>query len=60
MFLKRIEILSNHLGDMIQDLVNLSRMRQLEHSSEEADFDQIANDLAQESRSGTLAIEGLQ
>ena len=26
--------------------------------SEEADFDQIANDLAQESRSGTLAIEG--
>ena len=58
MFLKRIEILSNHLGDMIQDLVNLSRMGQLEHSSEEADFDQIANDLAQEIRSGTLAIEG--
>lgn len=58
MFLKRIEILSNHLGDMIQDLVNLSRMGQLEHSSEEADFDQIANDLAQESRNGTLAIEG--
>lgn len=33
MFLKRIEILSNHLGDMIQDLVNFSRMGQLEHSS---------------------------
>ena len=38
MFLKRIEILSNYLGDMIQDLVNLSRMGQLEHSSEEADI----------------------
>ena len=58
MFLKRIEILSNHLGDMIQDLVNLSRMGQLEHSDQETDFDQIAQDLKQESRNGTLAIEG--
>ena len=58
MFLKRIEVLSNHLGDMIQDLVNLSRMGQLEHSDQEADFDQIAQDLLQESHNGTLAIEG--
>ena len=58
MFLKRIEILSNNLGDMIQDLVNLSRMGQLEHSDQESDFDQIAQDLVQESRNGTLAIEG--
>ena len=58
MFLKRIEVLSNHLGDMIQDLVNLSRMGQLEHSDQESDFDQIAQDLVKESRNGTLAIEG--
>lgn len=58
MFLKRIAVLSNHLGDMIQDLVNLSRIGQLEHSDQATDFDQLAKELLQDSRNGTLAVEG--